>query len=67
MYAIRSYYAKQKNLFEELALAEKKHHVIDDLSKNNAASELEVLDSQMRIQQLKSKISEAINTIPRLV
>ena len=58
--------AKQKNLFEELVLAEKKHHVIDDLSKNNAASELEVLDSQMRIQQLKSKISEAKNTVPRL-
>lgn len=63
---IREIKAKQKNLFEELALTEKKHHVIDDLSKNNAASELEVLDSQMRIQQLKSKISEAINTIPRL-
>jgi len=58
--------AKQKNLLEELVLAEKKHHVIEDLSKNNAAPELELLDSQMRIQQLKSKISEAINTVPRL-
>jgi len=57
---------KQKNLLEELVLAEKKYHVIEDLSKNNAAAELEVLDSQMRIQQLKSKISEAVNTVPRL-
>lgn len=58
--------AKQKNLLDELVLAQKKHHVIEGLRKNNAASELEVLDSQMRIQQLKSEISEATNTAPRL-
>ncbi len=58
--------SKQKNLLEELVLANKKHHVIEDLRENNAASELEVLDSQMRIQRLKSQISEATNTIPRL-
>jgi adhesin transport system membrane fusion protein len=58
--------SRQKNLLEELVLAQKKHHVIDGLRKNNAASELEVLDSQMRIQQLKSQIAEATNTAPRL-
>ncbi len=58
--------SKQKNLLEELVLAKKKHHVIEGLSKNNAASELEVLDSQMRIQQLTSQIAEATNTAPRL-
>ncbi|MFO7605592.1 MAG: HlyD family type I secretion periplasmic adaptor subunit [Desulfurivibrionaceae bacterium] len=58
--------AKQKNLLEELVLAQKRHHVIKGLEKNNAASELEVLDSQMRIQQLKSQISEAANGAPRL-
>ncbi len=57
---------KQKNLLEELILAKKKHHVIADLNANNAASELEVLDSQMHIQRLKSQIAEAINTVPRL-
>ena len=58
--------SKQKNLLQELALAERKHHVIDGLRKNNAASELEVLDSQVRIQQLKSQISDAKNAVPRL-
>jgi adhesin transport system membrane fusion protein len=58
--------SRQKNLLEELVLAQRRHHVIDGLRKNNAASELEVLDSQMRIQQLKSQIAEATDTAPRL-
>ncbi len=58
--------SKRENLLEELALAEQKYQVIDDLRKNNAASEMEVLDSQMRIQRLKSQISEAENAAPRL-
>jgi len=58
--------SKQKNLLAELVLAKKKHNVIEGLRKNNAASELEVLDSQMRIQRLKSEIDEATNTVPRL-
>ncbi|MDH3998373.1 MAG: HlyD family type I secretion periplasmic adaptor subunit [Desulfuromonadales bacterium] len=58
--------AKQANLLEELVLAKRKNHVIEDLRRNNAASELEVLDSQMHIQKLKTQISEATNTAPRL-
>ena len=58
--------SKRENLLEELKLAMKKHQVIDDLRKNNAASELEVLESQIRIQKLNSQIDEALNAAPRL-
>lgn len=57
---------KQKNLLSELVLATQKHHVIEGLRKNNAASELEVLDSQMHIQRLKSQIAESASSAPRL-
>ncbi|MBE0505078.1 MAG: HlyD family type I secretion periplasmic adaptor subunit [Desulfuromonadales bacterium] len=58
--------SKRQNLLEELDLAKKQHQVIDGLRKNNAASELEVLDAQIRIQRLKSQIAEATNAAPRL-
>lgn len=58
--------SKRQHLIEELDLARKQHQVIDGLRKNNAASELEVLDCQMRIQRLKSQIAEATNAAPRL-
>ncbi|MDT8441088.1 MAG: HlyD family type I secretion periplasmic adaptor subunit [Desulfuromonadales bacterium] len=58
--------AKRLNLFEELELAEQKHQVIDTLYKDNAASEMEVLDSRMRIQRLRSEIADATNAVPRL-
>lgn len=58
--------SKQKNLLSELLLAQKKHRVLENLKRNNAASELEVLDSQMHIQRLTSEITEAKTTAPRL-
>jgi adhesin transport system membrane fusion protein len=58
--------SKRQNLLEELELAKKQHQVIDGLRRNNAASELEVLDTQARIQRLKSQIAEATNAAPRL-
>lgn len=58
--------SKRQNLLDELDLAKKQHQVIDGLRKNNAASELEVLDAQIRIQRLKSQIAEATNAAPRL-
>ncbi len=58
--------SKRQNLLEELDLAKKQHQVIDGLRKNNAASELEVLDTQARIQRLRSQIAEATNSAPRL-
>ena len=38
--------SRRQNLVDELALAEKQYRVIDDLMKNNAASEMEVLDAR---------------------
>ena len=58
--------SKRQNLLEELELAKKQHQVIEGLRRNNAASELEVLDTQTRIQRLKSQIAEATNAAPRL-
>jgi len=58
--------SKRQNLLDELGLAQQKHQVIAGLRKNNAASELEVLDSQMHIQQLKAEIDDATNAAPRL-
>lgn len=57
---------KRQNLLDELELAKKHLRVMENLSRNNAASELEVLESQTRIQRLKSQIAEASNAIPRL-
>lgn len=58
--------SKRQNLLEELELAKKQHKVIDGLRRNNAASELEVLDSQSRLQRLKSQIAEATTAAPRI-
>lgn len=58
--------SKRQNLLEELELAKKQYQVIAGLRKNNAASELEVLDTQTRIQRLKTQIAEATNAAPRL-
>lgn len=58
--------SRKQHLQEELELARKQHQVIDSLRRNNAASELEVLDTQTRIQRLKTQISEATAAIPRL-
>ena len=58
--------SKHQNLGEELELAEKKFQVMASLEKNNAASEMEVLDSEIRIQRLKSQIAEAASASPRL-
>jgi adhesin transport system membrane fusion protein len=58
--------SKRQNLLQELDLAKKQHQVISGLKKNNAASELEVLDTQTRIQRLNSQIAEAANAAPRL-
>ena len=58
--------SKRQNLLEELELAKKQHQVIDGLRRNNAASEMEVLETQTRIQRLKSQIAEATTAAPRL-
>lgn len=58
--------SKRQNLLEELEVAKKQHKVIDGLRRNNAASEMEVLESQSRIQRLTSQIAEATTAAPRL-
>lgn len=58
--------SKKQHLIEELELAKKQHQVIEGLRRNNAASEMEVLDTQSRIQRLKSQIAEATTAAPRL-
>ncbi|MBI2308480.1 MAG: HlyD family type I secretion periplasmic adaptor subunit [Rhodocyclales bacterium] len=58
--------SRRQNLIGELEVAQKQHRLIDGLRKNGAASELEVLDTQSRIQRLQSQIAEAGAAIPRL-
>lgn len=58
--------SKRQNLSGELELAQKQLKLMEKLRRNNAASELEVLDNQSRVQRLKSQISEATASIPRL-
>ncbi|MDD2854817.1 MAG: HlyD family type I secretion periplasmic adaptor subunit, partial [Desulfuromonadaceae bacterium] len=58
--------SKRQNLIEELELAKKQHKVMEGLRKNNAASEMEVLDAQVRVQRLKSQIAEATTAAPRI-
>jgi len=58
--------SKRQNLNKELEVAQKHYRLIDGLRRNNAASELEVLDSQSRIQRLNSQIAEAATAIPRI-
>lgn len=58
--------SKRQNLLEELELAKKQYKVMDNLRKNNAASELEVLDAQARVQRLRSQIAEATTAAPRI-
>jgi membrane fusion protein, adhesin transport system len=58
--------SKRQHLLEEMEVAKKQHRVIEGLSRNNAASEMEVLDSQSRLQRLKSQIAEATTAAPRV-
>lgn len=58
--------SKRHNLQRELDVLNKQLRVIEGLQKNNAASELEVLEIQSRIQRLNSQIAEATTADPRL-
>jgi len=58
--------SKRQNLSGELELAQKQLKLMEKLKRNNAASELEVLENQSRVQRLKSQIAEATASIPRL-
>jgi membrane fusion protein, adhesin transport system len=58
--------SRRQSLLEELEVAKKQHKVIEGLRRNNAASELEVLESQSRIQKLNTQIADATTAAPRL-
>jgi len=58
--------SRRKNLLAELDVAKQQYRVIEGLRKDNAASHLELLDSQSHVQRLASQIAEAEATIPRL-
>lgn len=57
---------RRRNFNAELQVAQQQYKVIENLSKNGAASHLELLDGQSRVQKLNSAISEAGASIPRL-
>ncbi len=59
-------HSRQRNLLSELEVAQNQLRVIESLRKNGAASELELLESQSRLQRLKSQIAEAAAVVPRL-
>lgn len=58
--------SRKRSLQAELELAKQQYKVIEGLRKENAASHLELLDSQLRIQKLTTDINEADAAIPRL-
>lgn len=58
--------SRRKNLLSELDVAKQQYQVIEGLNKENAASHLELLDSQSRVQRLTSQIAEAEASAPRL-
>ncbi len=58
--------SRRRNLASELNVAKQQYRVIEGLRQNGAASNLELLDSQSRVQRLASQIAEAESAIPRL-
>mgnify|MGYP000882062787 CR=1 FL=1 len=58
--------SKRSNLQGELEVLTKQLKVIEGLRRNNAASEMEVLEIQARIKRLNSQIAEATTAHPRL-
>ncbi|HNZ56154.1 MAG TPA: HlyD family type I secretion periplasmic adaptor subunit [Methylophilaceae bacterium] len=58
--------SRRRNLLSELEVAKQQYRVIEGLNRDNAASHLELLDSQSRVQKLSSQIAEAESMIPRL-
>ncbi|RFO97518.1 HlyD family type I secretion periplasmic adaptor subunit [Rhodoferax lacus] len=57
---------RRRNLLAEVEVAQQQLRVLEGLKRNGAASNMEVLDSQSRLQRLLSQITEAEATLPRL-
>lgn len=58
--------SRRANLATELDLAQRQLQIAADMLQREAASKLEVLESQSRVQRLKSMISDADTSLPRL-
>jgi adhesin transport system membrane fusion protein len=58
--------SRRENLLAELEVSRKQYRVIEGLRRNGAASELEVLESQSRMQRLETQMAEAAASQPRL-
>lgn len=63
---IREAESRRQNLEAEIEVARQQYKVIEGLRRNGAASNLELLDSESRVQRLASQIAEAGAAIPRL-
>ncbi|MCB5185932.1 HlyD family type I secretion periplasmic adaptor subunit [Methylobacillus gramineus] len=57
---------RRKNLVIEIDLARQQHKLVDGLQKNGAASKMELLDAESRLQRMESQLKEAEATLPRL-
>jgi len=57
---------RRKNLVSEIELARQQHALIEGLNKNGAASRMELLDAESRLQRLESQLREAEAALPRL-
>lgn len=57
---------RQGNLAAELEVAQQQYHVIEGLRRKGAASQMELLDAESRLQRLKSQMREAEASLPRL-
>src|SRR5450830_125103 len=58
--------ARLRNLTGELELARQQFHLIEGLNKNGAASKMELLDTQSRLQRMESQFNELQTSLPRL-
>lgn len=58
--------SRRQSLSSELDVVQKQLRVIEGLRRNGAASELEQLDSQSRVQRLRTQIAETEAMVPRL-
>ena len=63
---IREAENRSTNISAELELARKQAAVIENLRKNGAASQLELLEAQGRLQRLMSQLGDTQASLPRL-
>lgn len=57
---------RRRNQSAELEVARRQQSLLDGLRAKGAASQLEVLDAQSRVQRLLSQLSESESSLPRL-